>query len=286
MDHIKFRNGVGIMQGRLLPKYSGRYQAHPVGYWENEFGIAAGLGLTCIEFILDYNDADINPLLNSAGINAIMKISSQTGISVRSVCADYFMEAPLHDEDQSAAEHSAGVLRRLIEHGAELGLKDIVIPCVDQSSLKGPAATDRFVRAITSILPAAEAAGVNLSLETDFAPEPFAALLARLDSPAITVNYDTGNSASLGFDPAEELQAYGHRISDIHIKDRITGGGSVVLGTGNADLNRFFDALKPLNFSGPFIMQAYRDDEGVEIFKKQFDWMVTNYFRPYGFAIN
>jgi hexulose-6-phosphate isomerase len=274
------------MQGRLLPKYSGRYQAHPVGYWENEFGIAASLGLSCIEFILDYNDADINPLLNSAGIDAILEISSQAGISVRSVCADYFMEAPLHNEDQSAAERSAGVLRRLIKHGAELGLKDIVIPCVDQSSLKGTAATDRFVRAITSILPAAEAAGVNLSLETDFAPEPFAALLARLDSPAITVNYDTGNSASLGFDPAEELQAYGHRISDIHIKDRIKGGGSVVLGTGNADLSRFFDALKPLNFSGPFIMQAYRDDEGVEIFKKQFDWVVTNYFRPYGFAIN
>ncbi len=27
----------GIMQGRLLPKYQGRYQAHPVGYWQDEF---------------------------------------------------------------------------------------------------------------------------------------------------------------------------------------------------------------------------------------------------------
>ena len=27
---------IGIMQGRLLPKYQGRYQAHPLGYWKNE----------------------------------------------------------------------------------------------------------------------------------------------------------------------------------------------------------------------------------------------------------
>ena len=30
-----FKN-IGIMQGRLLPKYKKKYQAHPVGYWENE----------------------------------------------------------------------------------------------------------------------------------------------------------------------------------------------------------------------------------------------------------
>ena len=47
---------IGIMQGRLLPKYRGRYQAHPVGYWDKEFPIAAKLGLDSIEFILDFNN--------------------------------------------------------------------------------------------------------------------------------------------------------------------------------------------------------------------------------------
>ena len=42
------------MQGRLLPKYKGRYQAHPFGYWQDEFPIASELGLDCIEFIFDY----------------------------------------------------------------------------------------------------------------------------------------------------------------------------------------------------------------------------------------
>ena len=88
----------------------------------------------------------------------------------------------------------------------------------------------------------------------------------------ITVNYDTGNSASLGFDPIEEFKYYGHRISDIHIKDRKLNSGSVILGTGDVDFSRFFKALATVSYTAPFIMQVYRDDEGVEIFKKQLNF--------------
>ena len=56
----------------------------------------------------------------------------------------------------------------------------------------------------------------------------------------ITVNYDIGNSAALGYDPIEELDSYGDKISDIHIKDRTLNGGPVVLGEGDADFEKFF----------------------------------------------
>ena len=69
------------------------------------------------------------------------------------------------------------------------------------------------------------------------------------------------------------MSAYGERITDIHIKDRILGGGPVILGEGNADFAKFFEKLKEFNYQGPFIMQAYRDDEGVKIFKKQLNWV-------------
>ena len=88
----------------------------------------------------------------------------------------------------------------------------------------------------------------------------------------MTVNYDIGNSAALGYDISEEFACYGNRISDIHIKDRLLGGGSVVLGDGNADFLKFFEMLKKLNYQGPFIMQAYRDEDGIGIFKKQLEW--------------
>ena len=267
-----FITSIGVMQGRLLPKYKGRYQAHPLGYWQDEFLIAASLQFDYIEFILDYNDASLNPLMTASGLKELQELSASTNVGVRSVCADYFMEAPLHHSDKNMADTSLGVLKQLMHNCQQIGIKDIVIPCVDQSSLTDAAANKRFVEALTPLQELAEAHDVNLSLETDLAPQPFKELLDNFTSRKITVNYDTGNSASLGYRPSEEFAAYGNRISDIHIKDRQLGGGSVVLGTGNADFNDFFEALSTIEYSGPFIMQVFRDEEGVEITRKQLDW--------------
>ena len=223
-------NKIGVMQGRLLPKYEGRYQAHPIGYWQDEFEVAGYYGLDLIEFILDFNDAEENPLLKKGGIDEIVAISQTTGVSVQTICADYFMEAPLHSSDEKTVEKSFKILERLLETAKILKITDIVIPCVDQSSLKTKEAVDRFVQQITRIIPRIEKQNINLSLETDLSPKPFVELLDKLDSKNITVNYDIGNSAALGFDSNEELEAYGNRITDIHIKDRVLGGGPIVLG--------------------------------------------------------
>jgi len=270
---MKEKNLIGVMQGRLVPKYQGRYQAFPIGMWQDEFRVAKECGLDLIEFILDFNDAELNPLLKKSGIKEILEISQKTGVTVQTICADYFMEAPLHSNDRAVVEKSFQVLEVLLETAKSLQITNIVIPCVDQSSLGTKEAVDRFVRQIIKIIPRIEKYNINLSLETDLAPQPFIELLNKLNSKNITVNYDIGNSAALGFDSNEELEAYGDRITDIHIKDRVLGGGPVTLGKGNADFSKFFGKLKEFDYQGPFIMQAYRDDEGVEIFKKQLDWI-------------
>ena len=261
------------MQGRLVPKYQGRYQAFPIGMWQDEFRVAKERGLDLIEFILDFNDAEKSPLLKLGGIDEIIGVSKDTDVSVKTICADYFMEAPLHSNDDKVVKKSFKVLEKLLEAAKALKITDIVIPCVDHSSLETKEAVDRFVKQVTKIIPRIEKENINLSLETDLAPKPFIELLDKLNSKNITVNYDIGNSAALGFDSDEELTIYGDRITDIHIKDRVLGGGPVTLGEGNADFAKFFNKLKEFNYQGPFIMQAYRDDEGVEIFKKQLDWI-------------
>jgi len=262
----------GIMQGRLLPKFKNRFQAHPLGYWKDEFTIAKEIGLSYIEFILDYNDYEKNPLMSDLGIKEIENIIQKTGIVVRSICADIFMQAPLHSENNSISNTSKEILIKLIENSAKLGITDIVIPCVDQSTLKGEDDQTRLIENLTEPIKFATKKKINLALETDLAPIPFLDLLNKLDSDVVKVNYDIGNSASLGFDIFEEFKLYGNRISDIHIKDRVLGGGSVVLGAGNANFKSFFEVFSKIDFKGPIVMQVYRDDEGVEIFKKQFDW--------------
>jgi len=265
------------MQGRLVPKYQGRYQAFPVGMWQDEFKVAQECGLDLIEFILDFNDAEENPLLKLGGVDEIANAIKVSGVSVKTICADYFMEAPLYSSDDKVAEKSFKILERLLEVAKIFKITDIVIPCVDQSSLDTEVSVDRFVQQISKIIPRIERQNINISLETDLSPKPFVELLERLNSNNITVNYDIGNSAALGFDSDEELEAYGDRITDIHIKDRVLGGGPVALGKGNADFAKFFGKLEGFDYQGPFIMQAYRDDEGVEIFKKQLDW-IRKYF--------
>lgn len=259
---------IGVMQGRLLLKYKGSYQAHPVGYWQDEFEIASKLGLDSIEFIFDYESSDKNPLVSEDGLNEVSRLTERTGIEVKSICADYFMEAPLHSPDVNIRQNGREVIKTLISSAKRLGVSDIVIPCLDKFSLSDKD-MDNFVNSIFSVLDLAEEASVNLALETDMPPARILSLLNRFSSSRITVNYDIGNSASLGYDPEEEIAAYGGRISDIHVKDRLFGGGPVMLGEGCVDWNRVISALKKIGYNGLFVMQAYRDEDGARVFKEQ-----------------
>ena len=263
---------VGVMQGRLLPKYQGRYQAHPLGYWQQEFTIAKEMGFTHIEFILDYNDADKNPLLSAEGRAEINRCISETGVKVRSICADYFMKAPLHSADSVVAQTSMTVMQNLLATSPEIGVTCIVLPCVDQSAVKTDIEKQNLISALLKLAPHAEKAGVTIALEMDLNPADFKTLIAELPA-CISVNYDTGNSAALGYDITAEFEAYGSRISDIHIKDRALGGGSVPLGSGNTDFQAVIREIRNINFDGILVMQAFRDDEGVEILKSQIETM-------------
>ena len=81
----------------------------------------------------------------------------------------------------------------------------------------------------------------------------------------VQVNYDSGNSASLSYDPRAELEADGKRIGSVHIKDRILGGGTTLLGTGNANFPALFEGLRAIDYGGPWVLQAARGKPGDEV---------------------
>ena len=87
----------------------------------------------------------------------------------------------------------------------------------------------------------------------------------------LKVNYDSGNSASLGYSPAEEFAAYGERVGSVHVKDRILGGSTVPLGTGNADFEVLSRCLNEIGYAGDFILQVARGTTGQEV-----DWALQN----------
>ena len=98
--------------------------------------------------------------------------------------------------------------------------------------------------------------------------------LATLVNDFITINYDSGNSASLGYSIFEELNILGNKITNIHIKDRLLNGFSVELGKGNANLKFLKKFIIENNYNGVITFQAYRDTEGISIFKKQYQYFL------------
>ena len=206
-------------------------------------------------------------------LNEIDKIINKTNVKVVSVCADYFMTHPLHSLNNDESEKSFKVMSKLIKISKKIGIKDIVLPCVDNSSFSSQLEVDNFISVVLKLIEQLEKNDINLAIESDLRPDKLIELVETFDSNKVTVNFDMGNSAGLGYKCDDEFKNYGYRISEVHIKDRVLGGNSVVLGQGNVDFESVLKGLMLINYKGPYIMQAYRDDDGLDIFKKQLYWI-------------
>jgi hexulose-6-phosphate isomerase len=256
---------IGVIQGRLLPPVDNRIQCFPREYWAKEFELAAQAGLDCIEWIYDLYGADVNPLATDDGIAQVKSLSSRYRVQVLSMCADYFMDKPLVRASQSELEERLKTLSWLLHQGQLIGINRIVLPFVDASRIDTDEEFDGVIVVLKWIQQVAEETGIEIHLETSLEPARFAKLLANLPSPIIKANYDSGNSSSLGYDPREEFAAYGKRVGSVHIKDRVRGGSTVPLGTGDADFRALADCLKRNDYKGDFILQVVRGSSGDEV---------------------
>jgi len=248
------------MQGRLTPPTGGRIQAFPSVGWRAEFPLAAELGLHSIEWIVE-SPLETNPLWSSAGLAEIRSLIARTGVSVDFVIADYFMESPLVRMSPVSADHNRRVLAHLLDQAAQLGAQGVEVPCVDASEIRTVAEEDELARILEPGLKQAARLGLQVGLETSLRPERFRALLERIGHPNLRANYDTGNSAALGYNAAEEFAAYGRWINNVHIKDRRRGGGTVPLGQGDTDIPQVLRLLAQIPYRGDFILQVARGSD-------------------------
>mgnify|MGYP003956499389 FL=1 len=89
----------------------------------------------------------------------------------------------------------------------------------------------------------------------------------------IQLNYDTGNSAYWEFDVKKEIPVYGNKIGNVHIKDCTPEDYSVPLGKGNVDFEQSFELLKKAGYTGDFILQTAKGNDGKYVEE------VTEYFQ-------
>jgi L-ribulose-5-phosphate 3-epimerase len=271
-------NKIGIMQGRLSKQQGVKIQEFPKDTWEQEFKKAKDIGFQTIEWIFDLKD---NPIMDDNKLQGIIKKSKKHNITINSIIADFFMDNLL-SSNNSKIDENLETLKKLIKNANKLNIKTIEIPFVDSSSLKSKQEISILEKNIKEIIPILEKNQTVLGLETDLKPTEFKKLLEKINHPNIKANYDSGNSASLGYNAYEEFELLGKWIKNIHIKDRLLKGTTVPLGKGNVDFDILFKLIKKHDYRGDLIIQGARDkNENPEDTSRKYLTFVKHYVDKY-----
>lgn len=249
---------IGFMQGRLSPLVDGKIQAFPWEHWRQEFSISKSLGIHLMEWTLDQDHLYENPLMTEVGRSEIKILSASNRVQISSLTGDCFMQAPFWKSTGAARIELEKDFIAIAKSCSEVGILILVVPLVDNGRLDNIEQENELISFLESQESYFLLNKIKIAFESDFNPKELARFIKRLNPNVFGINYDIGNSAALGFDPSEEFSKYGKRIMNVHVKDRILGGTTVPLGTGNADFRMVFSELAKINYKGNFILQTAR----------------------------
>lgn len=248
---------IGVMQGRLSPRPPGKLQEFPRRSYAAEFPKAARLGFHSIEWIFEAPGFEDNPLWSAAGRAEIRELIASSGVRVQSVCADYFMVHRLAGDGDAAVRRNCERLEQLIAAAREVGADRMLIPLLETSAVDTPELRHEVTSSLRRVAPVAERNGVTLGLEMEIVGTEYAQLIESVGSSHVRAYYDTGNSTAQGFDIAEDVTALLPWLHAVHIKDRVRGGSTKPLGTGDTNFQGFFPRLLRAGFRGDFVLQHY-----------------------------
>lgn len=253
---------IGFMQGRLSPQIDGKIQAFPWPHWEVEFAIAGEARFESMEWTLDADRLYENPLMLSTGQARIRHLATTSGVSVNSLTGDCFMQEPFWKAADRRREQLLVDLEAVLDACSAVGITFAIIPLVDNGRLEDNNQRESLLDGLLPQVPALARRGMAILFESDLAAPALADLISGFPAATFGINYDIGNSASLGFDAQRDLETYGKRVRNVHVKDRLLGGTTVPLGTGAADLPAVFRELARIDYRGDFILQTARAHDG------------------------
>ena len=249
---------IGIMQGRLSPARE-RAQSFPWSSWEAEFDRARSHGFDSIEWLFDAPGYEDNPIWTREGCAAIRRAAAASGVSVVSVCADYFVSHPLLRAAEADRVRHLRVLDRLVGQAAEVGAGVIVLPVLEEGEVTSAADVDRLVGWLREPARTASAARVELALESNMPAELYLHLSAA--EPRIGICFDTGNRSAAGRDIVGDLGRLAPYLREVHVKDRGPDGRNVPLGTGATPLDAFLTGLGASGYAGPLVLETTVGDD-------------------------
>jgi hexulose-6-phosphate isomerase len=250
------------MQGRMSPLVDGQVQAFPKDHWRDEFLLGNKHDIRMMEWTLDYKGLHENPLLTSEGQQEIKRLSGEYSVSIPSLTGDCFMQVPFWKASKVQQESLERDFLAVVDAFSIMGIKYMVVPLVDNGSLGTTQEEEVLVEFMERQIEIFQEKAVIIVFESDFEPPELKRFISQFPIGIFGVNYDTGNSASLGYQFQDEFEAYGDRILNVHLKDRLLGGTTVPLGVGNAKLPETISALERQGYQGNYILQTARAVDG------------------------
>ena len=255
---------IGIMQGRFSPHDSFQPQKFPWNDWENEFEICSRFNVPTIEWMFVNENWTENPLITEAGQQRILSVSARTRVSVESVIANFCIQKPLWKDE------NAEIIRLIVNGMKTVGSRRLIIPLFEMNKLQKNYRIP-LENILSSILSLLTKYRIILALETDWEMMEWDYYLDKF--PELMVCYDIGNAVGLGRNVHNELSHINNRLAEIHIKDKLYKGLSVMLGEGNVDFESITRDL--LSYNTRLILETYfgkntiRDTNiNIDFFKK------------------
>ena len=253
------KSRLGFMQGRLVDsEKKNSIQFFPAKNWSEELKIAKKLNFKIMEWTINVENMKYNPLFNGE-INKVKKIIQKNKITIPSVTIDYFMQKPFFKmRNKTEREKILNNIRKIINNGNKLNIKYFILPLVDNSSIKSTIQEKNLIQEVIKLLKLINKKSYIL-FEIDYLPNQISKFIKKFKSNKVGINYDTGNSAGLGYDFKKELNYFKY-VKNIHIKDRKLKGKTVRLGFGNWQYKKFFKLIGK-NYNGNFILQTARSKD-------------------------
>ncbi len=248
------------MQGRLLPMIGNKIQAFPEKNWKKEFRKLKKLGIKKLEWTIDHKNFNKNPLIDFSQHKNIINLKKKYKININSVTCDCMMQKPFWKTKNN--NKLLLDFKEIIVSCSRLKIKYIIIPLVDNGSIKKKKDEEYFVKKITEFNKLIKKHKVKVIFESDYEPFKLRQFIKKFNKNLFGINYDIGNSSYFNYDVDDEFALYGKYIENIHIKDRKFRGKTVRLGEGNANFDKVHKNVKKINYKKNFILQTARSKSG------------------------
>jgi len=217
--------------------------------------LASSLGFDAVEVSLGRKPVDGKLPMDNAELQAqYIAEAKKHNIALAGTCLDILHVNYLKNDKLGQKWVADG-----IQVTKALRTRVMLVPFFGKGAITAREEQDYVAGVLKELAPEAEKAGVILGLENTISAEDNARILDRVNSKAVRVYYDVGNSTNNGFDPVKEIRWLGKaRICQIHLKDR------GYLGEGKIDFPAVMKAIDEIGYSGHLVLETSSPSGSVE----------------------